>query len=354
MLNDKRILYSILDGMPMSVYLKDLAGKITYFNKYAKKFLGITKSKNMIKNSFIKSNMERIKETDNEVINNKSTIEIEEEIKIQNSGTKWYNIHKYPVFDDNNNMAGICVIARDVEIEKKIQEQRETYIATLTHDLQNPTLAQINALNLLLEEKLGPLNEEQRNIIHLTKDSCSYMLEMLLSLLDTYKFENGDYTLDIMPCDIKKLIEDTNERYVHLLKDKNITVDISINTETKDFVSDELFLRRILNNLCRFIINYSYKDTTIKISLDRDGDFFKFEFKSCGYHIPPKTLNSLFEKYTTHFSKYNTVGVDICLYHSKQIVSALGGNVIIKSCDTTNIVELTLPIKPITDEKGKE
>ena len=33
MLNDKRILYSILDGMPMSVYLKDLVGKITYFNK---------------------------------------------------------------------------------------------------------------------------------------------------------------------------------------------------------------------------------------------------------------------------------------------------------------------------------
>lgn len=351
MVNDKRILFSILDGMPMSVYLKDLTGKITYFNKVAKKVLGLSKSSTTAQNSFIKSNLKRIKETDLEVINNKSTIELEEEIKLKNNGTKWYNIHKYPVFDDNDDMAGICVIARDVELERKIQEQRETYIATLTHDLQNPTLAQINALNLLLEEKLGPLNEEQRNIVNLTKDSCSYMLEMLLSLLDTYKFENGDYVLDMAPCNLEELINDTNERYVHLLKDKNITVKQTIDENIKDFISDELFLRRILNNLCRFIINYSFKDTEININLKRENDFIKVDFKSCGYHIPPKTLNSLFEKYTTHFSKYNTVGVDICLYHSKQIVSALGGNVSIESHDNTNLVELILPIKPNTNKE---
>ena len=351
MVNDKRILFSILDGMPMSVYLKDLTGKITYFNKVAKKVLGLSKSSTTAQNSFIKSNLKRIKETDLEVINNKSTIELEEEIKLKNNGTKWYNIHKYPVFDDNDDMAGICVIARDVELERKIQEQRETYIATLTHDLQNPTLAQINALNLLLEEKLGPLNEEQRNIVNLTKDSCSYMLEMLLSLLDTYKFENGDYVLDMAPCNLEELINDTNERYVHLLKDKNITVKQTIDENIKDFISDELFLRRILNNLCRFIINYSFKDTEININLKRENDFIKVDFKSCGYHIPPKTLNSLFEKYTTHFSKYNTVGVDICLYHSKQIVSALGGSVSIESHDNTNLVELILPIKPNTNKE---
>ncbi len=351
MVNDKRILFSILDGMPMSVYLKDLSGKITYFNKVAKKVLGLSKSSTTAQNSFIKSNLKRIKETDLEVIKNKSAIELEEEVKVKNDGTKWYNIHKYPVFDDNDNMAGICIIARDVELEKKIQEQRETYIATLTHDLQNPTLAQINALNLLLEEKLGPLNEEQKNIVNLTKDSCSYMLEMLLSLLDTYKFENGDYVLDMTPCNLEELIKDTNERYVHLLKDKNITVKQTIDDNIKDFISDELFLRRILNNLCRFIINYSFKDTEININLKRENDFIKVDFKSCGYHIPPKTLNSLFEKYTTHFSKYNTVGVDICLYHSKQIVSALGGNVSIESHDNTNLVELILPIKPNTNKE---
>ena len=36
MANNKSILYSILDGMPMAVYLKDMNCKITYFNKFAK------------------------------------------------------------------------------------------------------------------------------------------------------------------------------------------------------------------------------------------------------------------------------------------------------------------------------
>lgn len=346
MVNNKGILFSILDGMPMSVYLKDLAGKLTYVNKYAKKFLGLSKSNKSAKNDFIKSNVERIKKTDEQVIKNKCYVELEEVVKLKNNDSRWYNIYKYPLYDENDKMSGICVIARDVELEKRAQEQRETYIATLTHDLQNPTLAQINALDLLLEEKLGTLNEDQKNILNLTKDSCTYMLEMLLSLVDTYKFEKGDYILDIAPFNITDLISDTCTRYVHLLKDKNINVVKNIGKDIGKIISDEQFVRRILNNLFRFIINYSFKNTEINVNLSmKNNSFVKIEIKACGYHIPPKTLNNLFEKYTTHFSKYNTVGVDICLYHSKQIVSSLGGNVSIKSNDNINTVEVILPLK---------
>lgn len=343
MVNEKKILYSILDGMPMSVYLKDLTGKIIYLNKFAKEFLGLTLSTKSYENEFSKANINKIKETDEKVIKEKCSIELEELVKFKNNDSRWYNINKYPIYDSNDEMSGICVIARDVELEKKAQEERETYIATLTHDLQNPTLAQINALNLLLEENLGTLNEAQKNILNLTKDSCTYMLEMLLSLLDTYKFENGDYVLDLAPCNFVSLINDTCERYKHLLKDKNITIEKNFD-EVQGFLSDDQFLRRALNNLCRFSINYSFKNTTIKLDLKKTKKTIKFQIRGEGYHIPPKTLNTLFDKYTTHFSKYNTVGVDICLYHSRQIVSALGGKVSISSKDNINTINLMLPL----------
>lgn len=354
MANNKSILYSILDGMPMAVYLKDMNCKITYFNKFAKKFLGLSTAKNSAENNFVKANNRRIKETDKYIIDKQTPLEIEETIKLKNKDSRLYNVFKYPVFDENNEMAGICVIAKDIELEKKAQEQRETYIATLTHDLQNPTLAQINALNLLLEEKMGPLNDEQRNILNLTKDSCTYMLEMLLSLLDTYKFENGDYILDMAPCNLTELINSTCKRYQQLLEDKNISVEKKFAAPINKFISDEQFVRRILNNLFRFMINYSFKDTEMVIRLNKNRNNVKIEIESHGYHIPPKTLNNLFEKYTTHFSKYNTVGVDICLYHSKQIVSALGGKVSIESFDNTNLIKLSLPIKPKIHKQNNE
>ena len=121
MVNNKGILFSILDGMPMSVYLKDLAGKLTYVNKYAKKFLGLSKSNKSAKNDFIKSNVERIKKTDEQVIKNKCYVELEEVVKLKNNDSRWYNIYKYPVYDENDKMSGICVIARDVELEKRAQ-----------------------------------------------------------------------------------------------------------------------------------------------------------------------------------------------------------------------------------------
>ena len=131
-----------------------------------------------------------------------------------------------------------------------------------------------------------------------------------------------------------------------MLKDKNITVEKNLE-EVQDILSDDQFLRRILNNLCRFSINYSFKDTTIRLNLKKTKKTIRFQIRGEGYHIPPKTLNTLFDKYTTHFSKYNTVGVDICLYHSKQIVSALGGKVSISSKDNINTIDLMLPLNII-------
>ena len=300
--NDKRMLYSILDGMPMSVYLKDLTGKIIYFNKFAKEILGLSLSTQSYENEFSRANINKIKETDKQVLEEKCAIEVEELVKLKNNDSRWYNINKYPIYDNNDEISGICVIARDVEIERKAQEQRETYIATLTHDLQNPTLAQINALNLLLDENLGKLNEAQKNILNLTKDSCTYMLEMLLSLLDTYKFENGDYILDLAPCNLTKLIDDTCDKYKHLLKDKNITVEKNLE-EVQDILSDDQFLRRILNNLCRFSINYSFKDTTIRLNLKKTKKNYKISNKRRGLSYTSKNTKHLIRQIYNSFFK---------------------------------------------------
>ena len=77
------------------------------------------------------------------------------------------------------------------ENEESLQRQRETFVASLSHDLKNPTIAQIRALELILKGDFGKVTTEQREIMEMVLDSCKYMNAMLCSVLATYK--NSEY-----------------------------------------------------------------------------------------------------------------------------------------------------------------
>ena len=51
-----------------------------------------------------------------------------------------------------------------INTERKLQAQREIFVASLGHDLKNPTLAQIRCLELLLSGDFGEISNEQKEL----------------------------------------------------------------------------------------------------------------------------------------------------------------------------------------------
>ena len=77
-----------------------------------------------------------------------------------------------------------------------LQSQRETFVASLSHDSKNPTIAQIRALELILNGKFGNIAPKQREVMEMVLDSCRYMKAMLGNILVTYRSENGTINLE--------------------------------------------------------------------------------------------------------------------------------------------------------------
>ena len=173
----------------------------------AKDFLGLSDSEFANKWDYEANRVNEIAKEDNEIFNKRTCISRDKRITLNNNDTRWFNVTKCPIYDNNKNITGILCVARDIELEKKAQDQRETYVATLTHDLKTPTIAQIKALDLLLANTMGELNKDQRDMMVLVKESCTYMHEMLSNLLSTYRYENGDYTLNIENSNILELLK---------------------------------------------------------------------------------------------------------------------------------------------------
>ena len=247
--DQEQMFRSVVLGMPIATYLKDLQGNVTYENKMAVDFLGLSDSDNANKWNYEEKRADEIKNEDNEIIKNCRCISREKQITLKNNDKRWFKITKCPIINHKKKVIGICSVARDIDAEKTAAEQRETYVATLTHDLKTPTIAQIKALDLLLNDHMGPLNDEQKELLTLTKDSCNFMYEMLSTLLSTYKYENGDYVLNYEKCNIISLTEESVKELDSMLKEKNVTVNISKKGNIFDTDCDRMQIKRVLTNI---------------------------------------------------------------------------------------------------------
>jgi len=225
----------------------------------------------------------------------------------------------------------IFIFSKNVDIEKKMQVQRETYIATLSHDLKTPAIAQIRALKLVLDGQFGDLNSGQKDMLQLTLDSCNYMYDMIYTLLSTCKFENGAVSLNYSSFNIQNLINECINEMTPFINENSVTVVFNPENLETCIYADKIELKRVIINLLSNAINYAYSNTVVQIIISENNNNFFFEVMNSSPYIEPKVLSGLFEKYVTHSAKYNKIGMGLGLYLSKQIIEAHKGEIIAKS-----------------------
>ncbi len=223
-----------------------------------------------------------------------------------------------------------------------LQRQRETFIASLSHDLKNPTIAQIRAIELILKGKFGKVEPEQREIMEMLLDSCKYMNAMLGSVLATYRNEKGTIVLKTEEVSIVDLTEECVDEMIYLANDKGIKVTFNNSTDNEFVWGDKVQLRRVIMNLLSNSIKYAYQNTNLKIYVYNENKYTCFRFENKSPYLTPDRQEKIFAKYIS-YSKTNN-GTGLGLYASKKIVEAHGGKIFVKSYeDERNIFGFKIP-----------
>ena len=239
-----------------------------------------------------------------------------------------------------------------VEDYEALQKQRETFVASLSHDLKNPTLAQIRAIELILKGKFGEILPEQREIMEMILDSCRYMNAMLGNVLATYRTEKGNINLASEEVSIADLAIECTDEMVYLANDKEIKIKIE-NAAEKEFVwGDTVQLRRVIMNLLSNSIKYAYSNTELKICVYNEKNYTCFRFENHSPYLPPNTQDKIFARYIS-FSKTHS-GIGLGLYASKKIVEAHNGVMFVQSFeDERNIFGFKIPNDDIYKDKKR-
>lgn len=330
---------AILNAAPCSIYLKSTDGIIKHANNFHSKLTGIEAEKLIgEKASKYFKDIDEQEKADKEVTEKGISIIAEKKLEtIDGKEVGWYKITKTPVFNEDNKVINILVILQNIDEEKKLEEQKNTFIATMTHDLKTPTLAQIRALDLLLNNTFGELNPNQQEIIAQIKNSCKYMSDLIFTILDTYMYENGRVKINKEEFNIKELIQETTKEISNLLIEKEQNIILKSNINAPIIYCDRFQIKRVIINLISNAINYGNRNTNIEINIDETENTIALNVKNKATYIPEEQLKHVFDKYKpNNIQKFKKTSSGLGLYLSKKIIDAHLGKVHAHSTEDGN------------------
>ena len=345
---------TLMEHLPLLVYMKDKNKNYIIGSKHAKKFVesGIDPYADNIQINMTEA-LNDTQTEDDYVLSNKKNLRKEKSCVDYDGNQHWYRVFKAPILKNDNSIDGLVTIAKNIDNDKAIENQKDLFIATLVHDLKNPLLAQISGMELLAKGYFKELNAEQKEILETIIESANYMKEMLYTLINTYKYDNGNIVLKKSKTDLNTLIKNCIKEHSSLAKENRVTVlfESALSEENKHIMIDNKQIRRVITNLLNNGISYAFKDTEFLIKTYKENDNIIIKLTNYGPIIDEETKSHLFEKYISGSNKYQKVGFGLGMYLSKKILEAHDGNIYYEGADSTNsfIIELPTQIKNETN-----
>jgi signal transduction histidine kinase len=235
---------------------------------------------------------------------------------------------------------------------KKLQEERECFIETVTHDLKTPVRSEIRAVELLLEGHFGDLKESQIEVLEEILNSSNYMFFMLDSILSKYKFDQNKIKLVPVKFSINSLIQDCVQELKILFEAKNQNVSIFSENTVDEVTADYQAIKRTIINLISNAIKFSKSSSSIEIRIFDNDQNVSVSVIDRGQGISSDEMKDIFEYKKENVKKFRQVGSGLGLYISQKIIALHGGNIKVQSQkgEGSNFT-ISLPKKKMVEKK---
>jgi len=236
-----------------------------------------------------------------------------------------------------------------------IMQEREDFMATLTHDMKNPLIGANRLLELFVAGGLGDLTNQQKELLQCLKDSNASLLKLIANLIDIYRLDKDTNELFIQNCDLVNIVNCCLSRTLPLAKLRAI----SIKTELPPSMivrADTSSIERVVQNLLDNALKFAPDSGAIKVRLVSTDPNTILEIEDNGPGIAPEEQSLLFKRfYQGAAGKRYTGGSGLGLYLCKQIVVAHSGSIECQSKPgQTTVFRVSLPTQnPKTQQEAR-
>lgn len=226
---------------------------------------------------------------------------------------------------------------------KEAEQRKNDLVMYLAHDLKTPLSSVIGYLTLLRDEQ--QISDELRErYLSISLEKAERLEDLINEFFEITRFNLSEITLQYSRINLTRLLEQLTFEFKPMLKEKNLTCDLQA-PEDIMLRCDANKIQRVFDNLLRNAVLYSYPDTKIEITAEKQDKQIVIRFKNHGDTIPAEKLSRIFEQfYRLDAARSSSGGAGLGLAIARQIVEQHGGVIDAVSTDDTVEFAVTLPL----------
>jgi PAS domain S-box-containing protein len=345
-------LQTIIDGVHSLVFIKDTEGRHVLVNSFFEESFG-TKREEVIGKTdldlFSKDVAEEIMAIDARIMRNKRPETFEMTIPHKDGSFRIHLTEKFPLFDQQGNVYGLCGLATDIthqkETEKELQIAKQAaeaatkakgdFLANMSHEIRTPMNAIMGMTHLALETDLTP---KQEDYLKKTYNSATSLLGLINDILDFSKIEAGKMDMESVDFHLDDVLDNVSTLITIKAEEQGLDLIFQTPSGIPRFLKgDSLRLGQVLINLSNNAVKFTTKGSvTIETSLIEetlDRLTLQFAVRDTGIGLTKEQIGKLFQSFsqadTSTTRKFGGTGLGLTI--SKRLVEMMNGKIWVES-----------------------
>lgn len=215
----------------------------------------------------------------------------------------------------------------------KLNKAKDEFIALASHQLRTPATAVKQYIALVLEEYVGTINDDQKQILQTAYENNERQLTVITDLLKTAQIDSAAYGLHKKLTDIAILLSGVIADMRSVLSLKSQRAVLRGGKRPVIAKVDAAEMKLVFTNLLENASKYSYSGSDIIVTIQQNATFIKVAFTDSGVGVEDEDFERIFEKFTRVDNELSdtVTGSGLGLYWVKQIIELHGGNVAVTS-----------------------
>lgn len=248
------------------------------------------------------------------------------------------------------------VFLRISEIRQEMQSQAQTLrteterrndlVTYLAHDLKTPLTSVIGYLTLLRDEPDISAGMRTR-YTGIALKKAERMESLLGELFEITRFHLSHIELQMQTVSFSVMLSQLAHEFHPLLMEKHLCIEEDLQPGIM-LLCDPDKMERVIDNLLRNAIAYSYPQSVIRLHLRQVQQHVVLKVTNSGRTIPPEQLARIFEQFfRLDAARSTTGGSGLGLAIARLLVEAHGGSISAESEEERICFTVTLPCHKI-------
>jgi two-component system phosphate regulon sensor histidine kinase PhoR len=226
---------------------------------------------------------------------------------------------------------GVVYAFRDVTGERRLEEEKSDFVATISHELRTPMAAVYGAAETLLHRNIELGSEQGRALLEMIARQAHRLGQITEDVLLTRNLDRGEVQLARRPVDVAELVRATVSA-LESQRPEPVPVDVDIEADAALVSGDSDRIQQVLVNLLDNAFKYG-GNSRVAVRVENANSSVRVSVGDSGPGILPADAERIFEKFFRADPQltYAPSGTGLGLYISRELAQRMGGSLDVTS-----------------------